>query len=242
VPPDRLHAMIARIESIFDHLGKVEPHWSVLAEERFRATNIAGTRKQLYESGEPAVGSFLIAAERCGVRPNAQGTVFELGCGVGRCTIWLARCFETAIGADVSAPHLELARQAAAEFGRTNVELVQVDRIGAIERLPNFDAFFSVIVLQHNPPPLIRHLLRTILGRLNPGGLAYFQVPTYIHGYAFDAEAYLASPIPFTTAEMHVQPELFEIAAEAGCRVLDIREDDAAGRNAVSNRVLLQKS
>jgi hypothetical protein len=42
---------------------------------------------------------------------------------------------------------------------------------------------FSVITLQHNPPPIMAWLLSQLLGCLNPGGVAYLQIPSYRSGY-----------------------------------------------------------
>lgn len=243
VTPRQLQEMITRVERNFRHMGEIEPHWSVLTDAKFSSKNIQHTRDEFYASGEELVNEFLETAERFGLAPNKDGTCFELGCGVGRSTIWLARHFRTVIGADVSAPHLNLARQAAKDFARSNISFVRVNRLDEIEGLPQSDAFFSIIVLQHNPPPLIRHLLGVILGKLRSGGLAYFQVPTYGRSYGFRIENYLSAEVRLGVPEMHVLPrsELLAVAGEKGCRVLDMSEDGAAGPSFVSNRVLLRK-
>jgi SAM-dependent methyltransferase len=243
VSSHQLNEMIARVERNFRHMGETEPHWSVISAEKFKSANIKQTRAEFFASGEGVVHDFLFAAARCGAGVNSAGTCFELGCGLGRSTIWLAKKFAKVIGADVSAPHLELGRQAMAEFQCPNVDLVQVDKIGMLEKLPKFDAFFSIIVLQHNPPPLIRHMLQIILQKLNPGGLAYFQVPTYGLNYEFKIDAYLSNDVQLGVPEMHVLPqtEIFALAKASGCRVLEVREDGASGWRFISNRLLIQK-
>jgi SAM-dependent methyltransferase len=109
--------------------------------------------------------------------------------------------------------------------------------------MPRFDVFFSLIVLQHNPPPLIAFLLRTLLNKLEPGGLAYFQVPTYRFGYRFDPDAYIASELKLGVPEMHVLPQhvVLRIADEAGCRPLEVREDPSGSYDLISQRFLLHK-
>ncbi len=59
------------------------------------------------------------------------------------------------------------------------MDLRLVNEVNKIEALPAFDCFVSIIVLQHNLPPVIAFLLRTMLGKLSAGGLAYFQVSTF---------------------------------------------------------------
>jgi SAM-dependent methyltransferase len=243
VTPAQLREMVARVETNFRHMGENEPHWSVLTAERYKAENISQTEAEFFASGREDVDKLQITAARCGVDLQRLKNVLELGCGVGRSTIWLAKVFPQVLAADVSAPHLLLATKAAATYERTNIQFLHVDTIARLSEMPAFDAFFSIIVFQHNPPPLICHMLRTVLGKLNPGGIAYFQIPTYTLGYSFDPEAYLSVPAVLGVPEMHVvpQPVLLGLVAEAGCRVLEMREDGATGGPFISNRLLLQK-
>jgi hypothetical protein len=74
-------------------------------------------------------------------------------------------------------------------------------------------------------------LLRTILLKLKPGGLAFFQLPTMGEAYAFDAATYLRQPPDSTLMEMHVLPEevVLEVLRETGCELLEAREHDCIG-------------
>jgi hypothetical protein len=107
-----------------------------------------------------------------------------------------------------------------------------------------FDLWFSYLVLQHNPPPVMVTILRRMFALLAPGGVALFQVPTYITGYRFDCATYLRSP-PVDPVEGHVLPQqdVLALAREAGCEVLEIREDCSVWppSEAVSNLMLFQK-
>jgi len=104
--------------------------------------------------------------------------------------------------------------------------------------------FYSIIVLQHNPPPLIKVLLKSVLSKLRSGGVAYFQVPTYALGYKFSTDDYLKKARADAKIEMHVlpQPQLWQILHEAKCELLEVREDTAAGdRFIISNTILARK-
>jgi SAM-dependent methyltransferase len=151
--------------------------------------------------------------------------------------------FSHVFAADISAAHLKAAQEAMRERGKANVSFLLSDDIASYESFPRFDVFFSIIVLQHNPPPLITHILRTLLQKLNPGGVAYFQVPTYHAAYRFKADEYLARELQFGVPEMHVlpQPHLFELLSELGCKMVESREDMVAGSGWLSNRLLVQK-
>lgn len=243
VTPEQLQEMIARVERNFRHMGETEPHWSVISEDRYKAAQIPGAEREFFESGRGVVREFLVTLARCGLDPREFHDVFELGCGVGRTTIWLAEKFDRVTGADVSTPHLALAEQAAAAYRRRNMTLLHIDSIAKLSQLPRFDVFFSIIVLQHNPPPLMEYILRIMLTQLAPGGVAYFQIPTHALGYRFDIAEYLARPVDLGVPEMHLLPQsvLIETIEAAHCRILELREDGAAGREFVSNRLLVQK-
>lgn len=231
VEPAVLVSLMAFVKAKWEQLGRTEPHWSVLASPEFKPDRIADTADAFYGSGWGDFGLFQHAAERCNVKLPVDGTCFELGCGVGRVTLWLAQSFRKVIGADISASHLAVAESAVARSGRTNIELRLLDKPEAVEQLPAFEAFYSVIVLQHNPPPVMQWLLRTILLKLKPGGLAFFQLPTVGEAYAFDTATYLQQPADSTLMEMHVLPEdvVLEVLRETGCELLEAREHDCIG-------------
>jgi 2-polyprenyl-3-methyl-5-hydroxy-6-metoxy-1,4-benzoquinol methylase len=242
---DQLRAMIQRVTKNFEHMGETEPYWSVLSAEQYRVDRIKENEGEFYESGREPVGMFEATATRCGVTLSREMTCLELGCGLGRSTIWLADIFGSVIGADVSRPHLRHAGQTARRLGKRNISFCRVDEPEAISRLPEFDVFFSIIVLQHNPPPIIYRILHNVLSKLKPNGSAYFQVPTYRQSYSFHIAEYLSSENRLGTPEMHVipQPALYTLFEDLGCHLLEVREDSAAGEGAiVSNRFFVRKA
>jgi SAM-dependent methyltransferase len=99
--------------------------------------------------------------------------------------------FSHVIAADISADHLRIAETVLAERAIRNVSLVHLNTLKDLAEIGPFDVFFSVIVLQHNPPPIMAYILRKILQQLNHGGVGYFQIPTYAKGYAFGIDEYL---------------------------------------------------
>jgi SAM-dependent methyltransferase len=239
-----LEQLLNRIEQQFSYLGENDPYWSVLACDRYRLANLDQiTREEFFLSGRQSVEEMEMTACRNNIELRRQGVCLELGCGVGRTTVWLADAFSHVIAADLSAPHLQLARQAGDRSGKQNITFLQVNSRNAFENLPEFDTFLSIIVLQHNAPPLIAFMLRQILRKLRAGGIAYFQIPTYGLHYEFSLDAYLRDGVPSGSAEMHVlpQPELFRIIEGMGCEPIEIREDGAAGPQMISNRVLVRK-
>ncbi len=244
VSNDVLEKMLKHIEANWQILGETEPHWSVLTQDVYKASNVSGNVESFYGTGNRSLLKFKTAAERCGAALPSDGVCFELGCGVGRVTLALSKAFAKVIGGDISQAHLRIAQETITNLGHDNVEYVHLGTIGALSRLPNFDGFFSLIVLQHNPPPVMKLLLSIILRKLNRGGLAYFQVPTYQLNYSFNSEAYMSKLATNGAMEVHILPqtEVFRIIREADCEVLEVREDDSTrSPHVISNAFLTRK-
>jgi SAM-dependent methyltransferase len=243
-----LEQLLAHIQASWQKLGREEPHWSVLTTEEFKQINLAANRERFYASGHGNAGQFLHFLERNGCFPDgvADKTVLEYGCGVGRVTHALAHHFGQVYAYDISAPHLALARQWTDGLGLTNVTFTRIQRPQDVLRLPKVHAVYTVIVLQHNPPPVIRMILEGLLSALLPGGVALFQVTTYREGYAFVAKDYLrTAKARLGEVEMHVLPQrrVFGIIAQTDCQVLEVLEDAWTGYHCgeLSNTFLVKK-
>ena len=240
----QLAEMVRLVEGNWEALGRSEPHWSVLTEAQFKSEKIRENEDAFYLTGKNALELMTSAAARCGIDISSLNTCLELGCGAGRVTVWLAQHFRSVIAVDISRPHISLAETAARRRGASNIIFAHINSFQSLMALPRFDCFYSVIVLQHNPPPVIYTILDTLLPKLNPGGVAYFQVLTYWAGYRFNADTYLASAEVRGKMEAHVlpQPVLFSLYAKHGCRVLEVREDAwTASPRVLSNSFLIQK-
>jgi len=236
-------ALLARIKLVWEALGEERPHWSVLSADEFRPERIAETEGEFYRSGATDVANLLAALNRAGVEAAALGTLFEFGCGVGRVTAHLARHFPRVVACDLSRSHIRLAESALAAGSIANVTIVPAQPPDFGMAQP-FDAWFSRIVLQHNPPPVMRLILERALKLLTPGGVAVFQVPTYAVGYHFRLDEYLACSAGAGEIEMHVLPqaEVFRIADRAGCFPLEVTEDESIGvQDWISSVFVLRK-
>ena len=83
------------------------------------------------------------------------------------------------------------------------------------------------------------------MAKLRPGGIAYFQVPTYGPKYRFNIEEYVAGTAAITNMEMHVlpQPALFDILRRNSCELLECREDSLINNcdGMISNSIFARK-
>ena len=241
-----LQVLFEHIQDSWQHLGKTEPYWSVLAAEKFLQANIQSpaTIAEFYESGKHDVHRILKTLERNQIDHTLFKSCLEYGCGLGRVTRWLAEIFDVVYGYDISQEHLQIAKEYI-DGKYSNILLSQLKKVKDIENLPKVDFIYSVIVLQHNPPPIIRFIIQQFIRALNPKGVALFQVPTYRMGYEFSYQKYLTEERKKRNMEMHLLPQqqVFEAIRQEGGRLLEVIEDALTGSRCkeMSNTFLVQK-
>ncbi len=221
--------MMDRIAGEWRKFGETEPHWSVLVDQSFTAANIAENIDRFYASGHDNMKHIFNPLARSGIAPERFGKVLDFGCGIVPLSLALARHADQVLGVDISPPHLRLARERAEQTGITNVDFKAIDAPGDLDDLRDFDLIVSLIVLQHNPPPVMAAILAKLLAALAPGGAAVIQIPTFMHNYRFTVADYLANAQPNMEMNALPQPVIFEIIEQAGCRVLEVREDGWIG-------------
>ena len=229
VSPSELNAIFERIAGEWSKLGETDPHWSVITSEKYRHANFDQHEHDFYNSGKHLASVIEVFAKRNGVQID-RDHVLELGCGTGRVTAALASSFNKVTGVDVSAGHLRLCRTALEKRGIYNGSFHHLTSPAAVDDLPNCSFFFSTIVLQHNPPPLIGYLLDRLLAKVLPGGAALFQIPTHTPGYEFQIKKYLSSKKP-SDFEMHCFPmnRVFQLLHDRGFRVHEVIMDTWTG-------------
>jgi hypothetical protein len=104
-----------------------------------------------------------------------------------------------------------------------------------ISTTKDVDFFFSLIVLQHNPPPVQKKLLDFSLARIRSGGFCLFQTPDNFKlsnniNYSFSASSYLRETA--VTMDMHClpKPAVLDILASHGMTLLDFAPDNWIGQ------------
>jgi SAM-dependent methyltransferase len=239
--PDTQGRLLDYVTRTWTRLGQEEPHWSVLSADQFRADRLEGHAEEFYASGAQDAARVVATLARHGLTPAELPRIVEYGSGVGRVTPYLAAAFREVVAIDISPSHLAMTREAVDRSGCSNVR-AELARAPSFGMKAPFDVWFSHIVLQHNPPPVIALVLRGMFSILAPGGVAIFQVPTYVPGYSFNLTKYLAAPKD-GSIEVHCLPQevVFQLAAQAGCSVLEVREDTAMQYPWLSNTFVFRK-
>lgn len=235
-----------RIRQAWTHMGASRPYHSVLTAADYLPQNLTEESIQrFYESGVKEAGIIKAALIRNGVSDLQSKVCVEFGCGLGRVTLGLATLFKSVFGYDISPNHLEAAEKRARDTGVRNVQFRLCRDTTEEVKLEKCDFFYSQLVFQHNPPPVMRALIKTALASLQEGGVGIFQLPTYSLNYKFRLREYLSGE-QHLTMEMHILPqsEVFSLVAEAGCQVLEVREDNAIGGSLgqwISNKFVVKK-
>jgi len=160
-------------------LGKEDPYFAVLTDERFRRENLDDQSfKEFFESGERYI-DLIINTIHTHLDPAFQPRIaLDFGCGVGRLLIPLARVCASVTGVDVSSHMLQEARRNCEVRGINNVNLASSD-----DSLANvqgtFDFIHSYIVFQHIPVERGEGLVMKLLDRLQEDGIGVLHFSYY---------------------------------------------------------------
>jgi len=247
LPSDQLDTLWQHVQQVWTNLGVIDPFWSVLSSEKYRKPNMddQSTLEDFYASGISDINYLKAYLNRSGLSLGPDIVAAEYGCGLGRVTRYLAHEVGSVIAFDISASHLEAARERLHRDEIKNVEFVHVNERADLSKMKGIKLFFSLIVLQHNPPPVIIDILKVAFNSLTQDGIAFFQVPVYSKNYSFSAQEYLKTSFENRSMEMHFlsQKAIFQLAKENGMRVLEVRSDHWTGHfdSWISNTFLMRK-
>jgi trans-aconitate methyltransferase len=105
-----------------------------------------------------------------------QGTALDFGCGVGRVLVPMAARYASVVGVDVAESMLSEARR---HLPQPSADLRAYDGSDVDACLGDlrFDVLHTTRTVQHIPPADGLRILRSLLSRLNPGGVALVQAP-----------------------------------------------------------------
>ncbi len=240
----QLEKLFERTTQQWNELGDFEPYWSVITHNKYRSDSInSEIIDEFYESGKHAchrIIQTLIRNGRIGSEEDALGLeLTEIGCGCGRVTKSISQRFKHVNAYDISAGNLRIARDA---IDSDNVEFKLVSSMDAYNELPKTDVVYSILVLQHNVPPVSKYILTKLLDSLRPEGIGIFQIPSYLKDYSFKyADVVECKEL----MDMHVLPQqdIFEAIRLAGCDVMECQMDQAtgAGSGFISSTYVVKK-
>lgn len=192
-------------------------------------------REKRFEFGHEELEHLLEAGRRNGIAIGPDASVLALGCEV----VFLAAAAKERLGhvtaIEVGCAAFEQGRGALEERGTQDVDLLPLRTFldpAACIGGRTCNIFHSVMLLQHAPPPVSMMLLDLCLGRIAPGGYAYFQLPCHIYDYRFVADAYLeARSEADNSGEIHALPQaaVFELLARHDLVPIEVLPEQRLG-------------
>src|SRR5262245_42491804 len=163
-------------DSAFDEFAAREPYFAVVTDPKFLRANLTPAReREFFATGEALVDRMFAIIEAGLVPGFAPVSMLEYGCGLGRLAIPLSRRAGSVTAIDRSPVMLELARREAERRGAGHIAFETPDAFEATSR--KFDLVVCYHVLQRLPRHRGRSLLRALMERVSPGGVAVFQWP-----------------------------------------------------------------
>ncbi len=148
--------------------GRDDPYFGVLADDRFAAARIGGSRDDFFASGRATIAGLIGRYEQLfGTLPRRRA--LDHGCGVGRLSLPLAAAFADVVALDVAPAMLAEAAANAAAAGVGNIAFALAD--DTLAHAPgSFDFVNSHLVLQHVPVRRGMRLFDALIDRVAPGG------------------------------------------------------------------------
>jgi SAM-dependent methyltransferase len=151
--------------------GQRDPYYGVLSVDRFKSDSFdALSKAEFFESGEKHIEYMMQTIRSVFDARFEPSRVLDFGCGVGRCTIPLAKIAKEVIAADVSPSMLREAERNCVERSISNVRFVKADD-GLSGVTGSFDIIHAFLVFLHVPPARGRLILSRMLDLLTDGGV-----------------------------------------------------------------------
>jgi SAM-dependent methyltransferase len=159
----------------WEKLGQTEPYFGVLSENKFLRENLnEDSYSAFLKTGQEYIGFLLNEIRTCVDRNFTPHRALDFGCGVGRCSIPLARVCTSVVGIDVSKSMLQHATKICAEQNISNLQLIQCD--DSLSRVSGqFDLVHSFLVFQHIPRKRGEAIFSKLLDLLSENGVGAVQ-------------------------------------------------------------------
>lgn len=181
--------MLSTHKQSWEDLAATDPLWAILSNPSKK--NGRWDIDEFFATGERDIARAMAPVEAKGL-PLRHGRALDFGCGVGRLTRALASRFEQCVGVDISAQMVEQAKRLNADRKTCRFVTNVREDLSCFES-GSFDFIHTQEVLQHlvHRDSMIAYI-REFFRLLAPGGVAAFQVPSYI------APVHRLQPVPRT--------------------------------------------
>ncbi len=235
---------LADLQRAWNEAGYADPLWAVLSHPDKRGNK--WVLEEFLATGVEEINAVMDYVVSLGiVRPRRRA--LDFGCGPGRLTQALAAYFDAVDGVDISASMIDLANK----FNRCPDRCrYYVNASDDLQRFDDasFDFIYSNITLQHIEPAHTRRYLLEFFRLLTPEGVLIFQLPSTQTGALRQAKGLIPRQVltgyrwlryrnhPAATMYGIGREEVVRFCQENGAQVLDITQNQDAGKGWVSFR------
>lgn len=166
-----------QLQKQWDSFARVDPKWAVLTQSD-KQGGLWGD-EEFFQTGELAVAHAFKRLDGLGIKPTGE-VALDFGCGVGRLTWALASRFARVDAVDISREMLTQAKRI--RPWPDSVRFIRCDDCGLRSLQSGTYSFvLSLLSLQHIPESFALRYLASICRVLEPGGIAYLQVGTFLN-------------------------------------------------------------
>jgi len=158
----------------WEQYGKEDPYFGVVSLDRFHKTNLTpAALTEFFDSGRSHIEYVLGIIHAHLDSAYQPQSALDFGCGVGRCTIPMAKLCQHVTGVDVSPAMIEEGKTNASAQSVHNIEWINSGDLAGVSG--KFDFIHSFIVFQHIPPRTGMALLSRLVDLLATDGIASIQ-------------------------------------------------------------------
>jgi 2-polyprenyl-3-methyl-5-hydroxy-6-metoxy-1,4-benzoquinol methylase len=164
----------------WEKFGNKEPYYSIMCDDKYRKESLTSDLiSRFFKSGEDFV-KYITERIRVSVDPTytRPKNVLDFGCGIGRCSIPLAKIYDRVVGADVSESMLKKARKNSIEQSITNVDYVLSDDLLS-QISGTFDLIISFEVFHNIPVEREYKIFENLIGHLSQNGIMAIDILYY---------------------------------------------------------------
>lgn len=219
--------LLKTLQKTWDNFGKKDPYFSVITDDKYKDENLSDKVIEEFYLCDNAkactkyINQKLKEHAKISLNHFRDKTALDFGCGVGRNIVHLAPQFKSVTGLDISQGHLDRAKKVCEKMNITNVQFHK--SYEEIESFGKFDLAFTVITLQHTPPPLMKSYIKQLLNMLNPGGFAFIHLPVgRAKGYKYNEEKCISDQ-EILSWQMHLLPQkvVQKIIDSCNCKLIE---------------------